>query len=69
MGIDEDVSQNITYIRKQSNLGVGDVYFFICPSTKRKCRKLYFVDCRFVSRFAFKHIYLKQKESKLGRIL
>lgn len=36
----------------QSNLGTGLVYYFVCPNTKRLCRKLYLMGSVFRSRFA-----------------
>lgn len=36
-----------------SNLGKGDVLYFVCPATHKLCRKLYLVDRRFLHREAF----------------
>ncbi len=44
-----------------SNLGKGIVWFFICPSTGKRCRKLYLGDKHFVSRFAFVNAMYKQQ--------
>lgn len=54
----------------QSNLGKGKVWYFICPNTERKCRKLYLYELRFYSRFAFLNgLYKNQIRSKKERIL
>lgn len=52
---------------KQSNLGKGTHWYFVCPVTKKRCRKLYFVGGLFLHREAFKGIayYRSQTESKL----
>jgi hypothetical protein len=42
-------------VRKaDTNLGVGVMYWFVCPVTDRLCRKLFFVDGLLMSRFAMK---------------
>lgn len=63
----ERLTQNIALAWRPSNLGVGGYYYFICPGTGRNCRKLYFVNGRFVSRFAFKALYKQQRESRTAR--
>lgn len=35
----------------ETNLGIGVMYWFVCPITWRKCRKLYLYDGSIVSRF------------------
>jgi hypothetical protein len=46
------------------------VWYFICPRTGRKCRKLYLVDTYFYHRSAFKScMYEKQTQSKKYRQL
>jgi hypothetical protein len=53
-----------------SNLGKGVVWYFICPSTGKRCRKLYLADTYFYHRSAFKGcMYEKQTQSKKGRYL
>lgn len=53
----------------QSNLGKGIHWYFVCPVTKKRCRKLYGVKGLFLHREAFKNIacYRKQTESKPWR--
>lgn len=36
----------------QSNLGKGKVIYFVCPFTKRRCRKLHLIDEKFIHRSA-----------------
>ena len=53
-----------------SNLGKGFVWFFICPITGKRCRKLYLVDRYFYHRSAVKGcMYEKQTQSKKSREL
>lgn len=51
-----------------SNLGKGVVWFFVCPITGNRCRKLYLVDRYFYHRSAVKGcMYEKQTQSKKSR--
>ncbi|MBP7679055.1 MAG: hypothetical protein KA096_01365 [Bacteroidales bacterium] len=53
-----------------SNLGKGVVWFFICPRTGIRCRKLHLVGGYFYHRSAFKGcLYEKQKHSHKTRNL
>ncbi len=53
---------------KVSNLGKGLIWFFICPSTGKFCRKLYLNSGYFLHRTAFNSLmYSKQIESKKNR--
>ena len=55
---------------KVSNLGKGVIWFFVCPSTGKLCRKLYLNSGYFLHRTAFKNMmYSKQIESKKFRNL
>ena len=64
------INYRVKLITAPSNLGKGVVWFFICPCTGKRCRKLYLVDNYFVSRFAFaKAMYEKQIQSKKYRQL
>lgn len=56
---------------KRSNLGKGTHWYFICPVTKKRCRKLYLVKGLFLHREAFKNVacYKSQTESKSWREL
>lgn len=52
-----------------SNLGIGEVVYFTCPSTSNRCRKLYLYHGYFVSRHAIKYgCYKQQVESKKTRV-
>lgn len=53
---------------KPSNLGVGKVWYFVCPSTRRLCRKLYRFDNYFLHRTAYPNaLYQSQAISKNWR--
>ena len=55
---------------KVSNLGKGVIWYFVCPSTRKLCRKLYLNSGYFLHRTAFKSMmYSKQIESKKFRNL
>lgn len=56
--------------RRKSNLGKGEVWYFVCPVTGRLCRKLYGIDGSFLSRHAYpKGMYRSQTEPKSDRRL
>ena len=55
--------------REQSNLGVGEILFFLCPYTGRKCRKLYLGGNVAARRYAFSHCYSYQNQSRQERSL
>ena len=60
----------VEVVSRPSNLGKGVIWFFICPVTKKVCRKLYFHKGRFLHRTAFPEIiYEQQKLSKRYRKL
>lgn len=51
-----------------SNLGKGDVWYFICPFTLQRCRKLHLIQGRFMHRSALKTgMYSTQIKSKQWR--
>lgn len=51
-----------------SNLGKGVVWYFVCPKTGVRCRKLYLADTYFYHRSAFRGcMYEKQTQSKKSR--
>lgn len=53
-----------------SNLGKGVVWYFICPHTGKRCRKLYLADTYFYHRTAFRGcMYEKQTYSHKTRNL
>ncbi|MBB6327116.1 hypothetical protein FHS59_002744 [Algoriphagus iocasae] len=70
----ENKTQTVTIQKKESNLishdprtGKNSLYFFECPETKKRCRKLYFTPNGFVSREALGALYQDQAQSKLIR--
>ncbi|RUA07181.1 MAG: hypothetical protein DSY82_08590, partial [Flavobacteriia bacterium] len=51
-----------------SNIGKGQVWYFLCPQTNKRCRKLYSIDGYFLHREAFKGcMYESQVKSKKQR--
>lgn len=44
-----------------SNLGKGSLWYFVCPLTQKRCRKLYFIAGNFVHRAAYKHVYYENQ--------
>lgn len=66
----EPIKYRINLERQTSNLGKGKVWYFICPQTGKRCRKLHLVQCYFFHRTAFRGcFYEKQVETKYWRFL
>ena len=64
----EPVHTELTLRFHPSNLkGETGYYYFVCPVTGLSCRNLYLVEGRFVSRTAFRPLYRKQAETKIGK--
>jgi len=66
----KDIPRNykVNIISVPSNLGKGDIMYFICPSTNKRCRILYSIGGYFLHRTAFKGcMYECQKESRKYR--
>lgn len=62
---DENVNYTVQMCSVPSNLRIGVVYYFICPATGKKCKKLYLYQKYFVSRMAIPGVlYRIQTESK-----
>jgi len=60
----------VNLVSRVSNLGKGVIWFFVCPSTGKLCRKLILSSGYFLHRTAFKSMmYSKQIESKKYRNL
>jgi hypothetical protein len=58
----------VALISLPSNIGKGIVWYFVCPYTGKRCRKLYLVNGYFLHRTAFATtMYEKQTYSKSGR--
>lgn len=65
---DEPRKYRIYFVTKPSNLGKGEVWFFICPKTGKLCRKLYSIGGYFLHRDAFTGcMYESQTQSKKWR--
>lgn len=66
----ESINYNVKIVSKPSNLGKGEVFYFVCPNTGKHCRKLYHCSKYFLHREAFSYLYYeKQIESKKTREL
>ena len=66
------INYRVQLVSIPSNLGKGIVWFFICPQTGKRCRKLYLLGGYFYHRSAYKGcMYEKQtyshKNRKLGK--
>lgn len=66
----EPINYKVQMIKALSNLGKGFVWYFICPLTGKRCRKLYLGKSHFYHRSAFTGcMYEKQTYSKHSRYL
>jgi hypothetical protein len=64
------INYRVQLISFPSNLGKGVVWYFVCPHTGKRCRKLYLCDTYFYHREAFRNcMYEKQTRSKKYRQL
>jgi hypothetical protein len=62
------IKYRVNLVSKPSNIGEGVYYLFVCPITRKHCRKLYLVDRYFYSRLAFRGcMYEKQTHSHKTR--
>ena len=58
----------VKLVSMPSNLGMGLIWYFLCPQTKKRCRKLYLIKGYFLHREAFKGcMYKIQTHSKRDR--
>ncbi|EAZ83046.1 hypothetical protein [Algoriphagus machipongonensis] len=56
--------QFIEIIFETSNLGIGETWYFLCPVTNKKCRKLVLSQGKFIHQSTIKGIhYIQQTES------
>lgn len=62
-------NQSIDIISVVPNLGIGLMWFFVCPITGNNCRKLYFYDGNFKSRSAIPLNYEQQNYSHNARAM
>ena len=66
----ESINYIVNIVSKPSNLGKGEIFYFVCPNTGKHCRKLYHNSKYFLHREAFNYLYYeKQTESKKTRYL
>lgn len=71
---DKPVKYPVQLISIPSNIGKEVVWYFLCPSTGKRCRTLYLVDGYFLHRKAFKGCFyekqtLSHKNRKLHKYL
>ncbi len=67
---DEPRNYKIKLIPTPSNLNRGTIWYFICPQTNKRCRKLYLIGGYFLHREAFSGcMYETQTQSKRSRYL
>ena len=57
----EPVNYRVRIISVLSNLGKGNVLFFICPHTGKRCRKLYLISKYFLHREAFRGCFYESQ--------
>ena len=66
----EHRNYKVGLVQKKSNLGSGIIWYFLCPCTNKRCRKLYSIDGYILHRKAFKDcMYQSQTHSKKYRQL
>ena len=67
---DEPRKYKVYLTSTPSNLNKGEIWYFICPQTKKRCRKLYSIGGYFLHREAFNGcMYETQAQSKKYREL
>ena len=65
---EEGIRYKVQLIKEKSNLGIGEIWYFICPFTNKRCRKLYLLNKYFSHRNRCKGVfYEKQLLSKSNR--
>lgn len=65
---DKPIDYRVGLVSIPSNLGKGLVWYFVCPVTGKRCRKLYLVGAKFLHRKAFTGCYYeKQTFSHIAR--
>lgn len=67
---DQPRKYQIPLVSVPSNLGKGSIWYFLCPQTQKRCRKLYLIGGYFLHRTAFNGcMYSSQTKSKVWRQL
>ncbi len=65
---DEPRNYKVRLVTTPSNLGKGVIWYFLCPHTNKRCRKLYLIGGHFLHREAFSGgMYESQTKSKKWR--
>jgi len=65
---DKPRKYKVSLVSIPSNLGKGKIWYFLCPQTFKRCRKLYSISGYFLHREAFKGcMYDSQTKSKRWR--
>jgi len=65
---DEPKSYEVNLVCVPSNLGKGYIWYFLCPKTNKRCRKMYLINGYFLHREAFNGcMYEIQTYSKRNR--
>lgn len=55
------ISYVVRLVSLSSNLGKGSIWFFLCPLTNKRCRKLYLIGSKFLHRNAFNRCYYEKQ--------
>lgn len=63
----KEIDYRINLVSMPSNLGIGKIWYFLCPRTGKQCRKLYLINTLFLHREAHKGCYSIQTYSKQMR--
>jgi hypothetical protein len=67
---DIPVNYKVPIVSIPSNMGKGSIWYFVCPVTGKRCRKLYSIGGKFLHREAFRGcFYEKQTYSHNNRSL
>jgi hypothetical protein len=65
---EEQIKYKVDLVSVESNLGIGRIWYFVCPHTGKRCRKLYGAGKYFLHRDAYPDaMYECQTYSKRGR--
>ena len=65
---EQSIQYKVQLVNERSNLGLGEIWYFICPFTNKRCKKLYLLNKYFSHRNRFKGVfYEKQLLSKSNR--
>lgn len=66
---EESRNYKIKLVSVPSNLGKGEIWYFLCPSTNKRCKKLYSIEGYFLHREAFKGCMYELKPIASNRYL